>query len=608
MTATATHAPGRAAAWPVSRPYGLLASTLAALSGELAMVLVWHTQDGPWSVAQDLMIAASWVAVGWVACLLRPERRIGPLMLAFAMLLVVVGPAGLGLHNHGWLSSTVVTVGYALVSFQTPLGGHLLLAFPSGRLIEHSHRRLIAVAYGYAAIESIALLLTLPRQAGRCNGICAENLANLIADPGVYATVTSILAAGWLPLAGWFVFLVVRRYRRAGQRQRNVLAPPFAATAAIELTFLCLRGYGAIHGINVYGAGPSPAEADVRILQIVIHIATLAVPGCFLLGLLRERLAYSSVSDMLRDLGTGADPAQPDVTSALARALGDPTLQVAFPVGERLVDAHGRPITPPSDRTRSTTPVGKASQPLAVLIHDPTLDDEPELLVAAGSAARLALDNARLHAEVIAQLAEVRASRSRIIAAADEARRRLERDLHDGAQQRLLAIGLALQLLRTQLTGNHAAAELLTEAEHELTGALQELRELAAGIHPAILTDQGLRPALLALANRCPIPLSVLGEDPGRLPEPTESTAYFCTTEMVTNAVKHAYATAITITMYRTGDILTVTVADDGRGGADPSGSGLRGLADRVAALDGLLSIDSSPGYGTRLTIELPCG
>jgi signal transduction histidine kinase len=523
----------------------------------------------------------------------------------FATLLALIGPAGIGLQDHGWPSSAIVTMGYALVPFQTPLGGHLLLAFPSGWLFDRAHRQLVAVGYGYAAIESIGLLLTLPRQAGRCNGTCAGNLANLVADPGVHATVTSISVTGWLPLTGWFAFFVIRRYRRAGYRQRHVLAPPFAATAAIVVAFLCLAGYSAIHGINVFGAGPSPSGVEMRALQISL----LAVPGCFLLGLLRERLAYSCVSDMLRDLGAQADLAQPDVTSALARALGDPTLQVAFPIGERLVDIHGGSVTPPGDdRTRSTTLVGETSQPLVVLIHDPTLDDEPELLVAAGSAARLALDNARLHAEVIAQLAEVRASRSRIIAAADEARRRLERDLHDGAQQRLIAIGLALQLLRSQLTGNHAAAELLTETEHELTGAIRELRELAAGIHPAVLTDQGLRPALLALTHRCPVPLTVQGQDPGRLPKSIESTAYFCTTEAVTNAVKHAHATAIAITMHRTGDMLTVTVADDGGGGADPAGGGLRGLADRVAALDGSLIIDSPPGCGTRLTMELPCG
>jgi signal transduction histidine kinase len=603
MIMAVTHASGRAAVGPVILQRALLTAALAALSGELAMVLMWGTQERPEAVAWDLAVGVSWVVTGWIACLLRPKRRIGHLMMVYAVLSAVVGPAGLGLQNHGWLSSAAVTVGYALVTFQTPLAGHLLLAFPTGRLSERFHRRLIKVGYGYAAITSIGLLLTLPRQAGKCNGTCAENLANLVVDSGFHATVTSISVIGWLPLTGWFAVLVIQRYRRAGRRQRHILAPPFAATAAIVVIFLYLAGYSAIHGINVFGAGPSPARAWVRAAQITLF----AIPGCFLLGLLRERLAYSGVSDMLRDLSSQAKLTQANMTSALARALGDPTLQVAFPMGERLVDIHGRPITPMRDRTRSATPVGEASQPLAVLIHDPTLDDEPELLDAAGSAARLALDNARLHAEVIAQLAEVRASRSRIIAAADEARRRLERDLHDGAQQRLLAAGLALQLLRTQLTDNQAAAELLTEAENELTGALRELRELAAGIHPAVLTDQGLRPALLALASRCPVPLSVQGQDPGRLPEPIESTAYFCTTEAVTNAFKHAHATTFNIMMHRTADRLTLTISDDGIGGADPMGSGLRGLADRVAALDGQLTINSPPQCGTRLSIELPC-
>jgi signal transduction histidine kinase len=341
--------------------------------------------------------------------------------------------------------------------------------------------------------------------------------------------------------------------------------------------------------------------------MVALQLSLLVVPGCFLLGLLRERLAYSSVSDMLRDLPTKTDLAQSDVTSALAHALEDPTLQVVFPKDQRLVNVDGLPVAAPNDGTRSTTLVGEPSHPLAILIHDPTLDDEPELLVAALAAARLALDNARLHAEVTAQLTEVRASRSRIIAAGDEVRRRLERDLHDGAQQRLLAVGLALQLLRTQLANNHAAAELLTEAQHELVAALRELRELAAGIHPAVLTDQGLHPALLTLANSCPVPMTVRAKDPGRLPAPTESTAYLCTTEAVANTVKHAHATSINITMHRTADILILIISDDGVGGADPTGSGLRGLADRAAALDGQLIIDSPPGTGTRLTIRLPC-
>lgn len=603
MTAVGTTTPGHVATGPSGQRRALLAAVLATLGGELAIVLMWDTTDPPEEIARELAVTASWAAVGWIACLLRPQRRIGQLILGFTLLLGAIGPAGLGLHHHGWLSSAIVTVGYALLPFQIPLGAHLMLAFPSGVLSERSHGRLIALAYGYAAIESIGLLLTRPRQSGECGGPCAENLANLVTDREIYQTVTSISAMGWLLLIGWLAFLIIRRYRRAGRRQRRILAPPFAAFAAIAVAFFGLAGYGAAYRINVFGAGPFPTWPEMVALQLSL----LVVPGCFLLGLLRERLAHTSVSDMLRDLHTKNELAQSDVTTALAHALEDPTLQVVFPVDRQLVDLDGRPVTAPNDGTRSTTPVGEPSDPLAILIHDPTLNEEPELLVAAVAVARLALDNARLHAQAIAQLAEVHASRARIIAAGDQARRRLERDLHDGAQQRLLAIGLALQLLRTQLANNPAAAELLTEAQDELVTALRQLRELAAGIHPAVLTDQGLRPALLTLAHHCPIPMTVQGKDPGRLPAPTESTAYFCTTEAVANTVKHAHATSINVTMHRTADMLALTISDDGVGGADPTGSGLRGLADRVAALDGQLIIDSPPGCGTRLTVKLPC-
>ena len=207
-------------------------------------------------------------------------------------------------------------------------------------------------------------------------------------------------------------------------------------------------------------------------------------------------------------------------------------LVVAFPVDGGHVDSLGRPVMlPPPDDSRIITPVGGPAAPLALLIHDRTLRDEPALLLAAGSAARLALENARLHAQVRAQLDEVRASRARIVAASDETRRRLERDLHDGAQQRLLAVGLALQILRRELPADGTAPQLLKEAETEVVAALGELRDLAAGIHPAVLTDQGLRPALLALAERCPVGVTVNGDDPGRLPGQVETAAYFCASE-----------------------------------------------------------------------------
>ena len=225
------------------------------------------------------------------------------------------------------------------------------------------------------------------------------------------------------------------------------------------------------------------------------------------------------------------------------------------------------------------------------------------MLEAAGAAARLALENARLHAELRAQLAELQQSRARLVAAGDSERRRLERDLHDGAQQRLLALGLALQLLRD----NNSDPGLLAEAEAELQAALSELRELARGIHPAILTDQGLGAAIGTLVDRGTLPIRTQVTDQ-RFPPAVESAAYFIVAEALTNISKHANALAATVTVAPLNGQLIVEIADDGTGGAKPETSGgLQGLADRVGALDGRLTIQSLAGTGTTIRAEIPC-
>jgi signal transduction histidine kinase len=202
---------------------------------------------------------------------------------------------------------------------------------------------------------------------------------------------------------------------------------------------------------------------------------------------------------------------------------------------------------------------------------------------------------------------ELRASRARIVAAGDAARRRLERDLHDGAQQRLVALSVALRLAKARLRDDPDGAEtLITGAADELSHALEELRELARGIHPAILSDRGLAPALEALAARSPVPVDV--DVPGeRLPLVVEAAAYFVVSEAVTNATKHAKAGAVSVRVASEKGSAVVEVADDGAGGADPTGgSGLRGLEDRVAALDGILTVESPAGGGTRIRAVIP--
>jgi signal transduction histidine kinase len=216
------------------------------------------------------------------------------------------------------------------------------------------------------------------------------------------------------------------------------------------------------------------------------------------------------------------------------------------------------------------------------------------------------LENERLQAELRAQLAELRDSRARIVQAGDQERRRLERDLHDGAQQRLVGLAMALQLLRNQVADGTESKALLDETEAELQQALAELRELARGIHPAVLTDQGLDAALHTLAERAPLAVTVEG-DSGRLPPHVETAAYFVAAEALANVVKHAEASKVELKTAHDGDTLTLEITDDGVGGASQNGgTGLRGLADRVGALNGQLAVDSPPGQGTTIRASIP--
>ena len=244
----------------------------------------------------------------------------------------------------------------------------------------------------------------------------------------------------------------------------------------------------------------------------------------------------------------------------------------------------------------------------AAIVHDPALLDDPGLVAAVTSALRLAVENERLQGEVEAQLDEVRASRVRLVEASDAERQRIERDLHDGAQQRLVALTLALRLARTR-AGEDIDPELaasLDEASTEARAALAELRELAHGIHPQILTGSGLGPAIESLAARAPIGVSVEVE-PGRFPSAIEGAVYFAVSEALANVAKYAEAGHALVRSGWSAGTLTVEISDDGIGGADVGrGSGLRGLADRLAALDGSLEVVSPRGGGTRILGRIP--
>jgi signal transduction histidine kinase len=380
------------------------------------------------------------------------------------------------------------------------------------------------------------------------------------------------------------VVVVAVRWRTASEPRRRALAPSVAGA-------ICLLLFAALLVNDLVSGSRSEPLLWIAACSIV------SVPAVFLVGLLRSRLARSGLAELLRDLGNMRGP---ELQAALRRALGDPGLTVAYA-------GPGQPPAAWGGGDRIVVPIERDGREIATLAYDAALDDDPELVEAVCAAAEMAIAQERLVAEAEARLAELRASRERIVAAGDTERRRLERNLHDGAQQRLVAAAMQLRLLEDRMTSDPALAQQLTAVRDELVRSLDELRELARGIHPAVL-EHGLEPALESLASRSPVPAQVSCEVSERLAQPVELAAYFVVSEALANVAKYADATRVDVRVRRNGPHAVVEIADDGVGGADAtSGSGLRGLADRVEALDGQLRVVSEPGAGTVVVAELPC-
>jgi signal transduction histidine kinase len=358
---------------------------------------------------------------------------------------------------------------------------------------------------------------------------------------------------------------------------------------------------GAFGGLS----GQLPFETIRRATFFVIGLAPLA----FLVGLLHARLARSSVGDLFVELRAAPGPS--DLRGALARVLRDPSLSLVYwlPEFRSYADDDGRAVElPDPGGDRAMTVIDRGGEPVAALLHDPSLKEEPELLEAVMAGAAIALENAQLHVELRARLEELRGSRARIVEAAGKERQRLERNLHDGAQQRLVALSLELSFLEERLTDDPQARAQLEQARSEVATSLQELRELARGIHPAVVTGHGLRIALEQLVALAPVPVRLNVAVDERLPEAVEVAAYYLVSESLANVGKYARASAASVDVSRANGQVVVEIKDDGIGGADTErGSGLRGLADRVEALGGRLRIWSPGGGGTRVRAEIPC-
>lgn len=571
-----------------------LASVALALGVGVAAIMLSNDvrPSTPLDVMLVLAVGWSFVASGLLAWRARPANPIGPAM-------VVTGLLRLAAALFWSQDPLVFSIGHFLDP--TYLAGILfvLLAFPTGRLDTPLLRGLFATGMLATGPIHVAWILLAghPATEADCIG-CPPAVVAFDGGRDVAMGLLRLHELLGITVGAISIVVLARRWITASAPLRFAIAPVLwvgAASFAAILMWLTNEVLGE-------PAGSAPDR--------VLDVTLAAVPISFLVGLGRTALARSSVADLVLDLAAARAPG--DLQAALARALRDPSLVVAYwlPASERYVDAWGRDVSLPlEDATRAVTMIERDGRRVAALVHDPALADDEQLVRSACAAAALQLENDRLQADLRAQLAEVRASRARIVEATEDERRRIERDLHDGTQQRLVSLAMTAGLADAKVaTDPPAARTLIAEMRGGLSAALAELRELSQGIHPGVLTERGLPSALedLGLRMRLPVELDVsLGE---RLPPRIEGAAYYVVSEALTNVAKYADASRVSVVVRRQNGRAMVRVSDDGKGGADLGrGSGLRGLRDRVEALGGTFTVASPAGRGTVVDVEIPC-
>jgi signal transduction histidine kinase len=567
----------RVASWPAICVGGVLIGWLVGTGG---------IADRPWPAAVlGTAFGLAWCFAGLAAWGRRPENRTG-------LLMVCVGLAGFVSLLQFAGVSLLYTVGVLAGPLYMAVFVHLLLAFPSGGLDDRLSRVMVVAAYVDTTV--VLWVSDLFEESGVAR---VRNLVLVHRDQEVADLLSGFSSGVGVLLLLGSVAVLVRRWRRATPPWRHAVAPVLWTGAVAA----------AVAGLLLVS---TTAGEQSRLAQAGAVIVFASVPFAFQLGLWRSQLGRGAVADLVIELG--GTPAPGGLRDALARALGDPSLAIAFwlPERSRYVDADGRPIElSVVDGARTATVIRRHGHRVAALLHDTSLLERPKLIEATCAAAGLALENERLQADLSARVVDLQASRARIVEAGDAARRRIERDLHDGCQQRLVSVSMALGLAESKLASDPAARRIVTDARTGLGAALEDLRELSQGIHPAVLTERGLRAALQELAYAAALPVELAVRLDGRLPGPVEAAAYFVVAEALANVMKHAAATQVRVVIDREDGHVVVDVRDDGVGGADAAcGTGLRGLADRVEALAGTLAVDSAPASGTRLRAEIPCG
>jgi signal transduction histidine kinase len=577
---------------PVSRDLVIALLALLAGMGAALLVLGSDRERSPVAASAVVALMVGWAYIGsvLVARRQRPENRLGAVMLfiGFAWFATFLADAS---------SPLVFTVGKALEFVYLVGFVYLVLSFPTGRLRGMTDRALIVAAVVLVTAIELVWLLFADSHSQICSA-CPDNAFEVTRNDSVATGLLQGQRTVGVVLSVFTVALLVRRWLRASAPERRAGAPVLWAGSAM---FAALA-FSVSNDILDHPLGEGPAWTR--------ELVFASIPIAVLAALLQRRLARGAVAGLVVELGEGATSL--DLREALARALGDSSLELAYwvPASARYVDAGGAPVQlPQPGGERAATVVEREGEPVAAVIHDPALAENDELVQSVCAAAALTLENARLQAELRARLAELQASRARLVEATDTERRRIERDLHDGTQQRLVSIAMALGLAESKLAADRPVVQpVLREARVALTVALAELRELTQGIRPAILVERGLAAALDDLSRRAALPVRLDIAVIGRLPEQVEGAAYFVVSEALANAAKHSHASEVRLAASEEAGLLVLEVSDDGIGGAAPGGgSGLRGLADRVEALGGRLLVSSPPGRGTTVRAEIPC-
>jgi signal transduction histidine kinase len=556
--------------------FGLL--SLAIARGEPAYAL------GGGSLGAEVAgLLAGWSLIGaglgvWAR---RPGSRFGPLAVA----------AGLAWFLAEWDNpgaGVAFTVGLVLHAACPPLIGHAALVYPDGRLRSRRERVAVALAYGGAVLALGILPALFFQPAGQGCGQCPANLLSVFNDPQAVQALTRVGIRGGL---AWTVLLVVLlgwRLVRSTAATRRLTAPVVVPAIA----YLTLVTWTFQHALARGFLGNDTLERRLWLGQAAALVAlALGVSWEWVRG----RRTRSALAHLVVELV--ASPPAGGLGAALAKTLGDPTLILLYPLPDgRRVDAAGRPLQP--DQGQAVTPLVRGGRPVALLAHRPGLLDDPRLVEEIAATARLALDNERLQAENRAQLQDLRTSRTRIVERGDAERRRLERDLHDGAQQRLVSLALSLRLAQLEARADPDIT-VLEEAEAEVRRALEELRGLARGLYPAALTEEGLGAALEALAEQAASPLMLRRLPQERLEPSVEAAAYF----VVAETLQRSRPRRAAVDMVHADGRLVVEVETDQQPPQE-----LTDLEHRVGALDGRLLVEHGLSGGTRIRAELPCG